>query len=86
MNGRSGTCINSPRWLGYNKHAWSLFYFSTNVYSYSDQDEYDVTRSSVISLNLFSDSGDALEVNNLEELFEIVLPTDVLRHIITLLL
>ena len=59
---------------------FQLYYFSTNVYSYSGQDEYDVTGSSVISLSLYADSGDALDVNNLDELFEIVLPTDVTTH------
>ena len=54
-----------------------LFFFKTNVYDYSSQDTYDVSGSSVISLDLFTEAGDVITVTDSQELFEFSLPLDV---------
>ena len=55
------------------------YYFSSDVYSYSGQTDYDTSGSSVMSLDLYTDTDDVISVNNLDDadLFEISIATAV---------
>ena len=55
------------------------YYFSSDVYAYSGQTDYDTSGPSVMSLDLYTDTDDVISVNNLDDadLFEISIATAV---------
>ena len=55
------------------------YHFSSNVYSYSQQTNYDTSGSAVMSLDLYTDTNDVISVSDLnqDDLFEIALQTTV---------